>query len=1002
LKSVKHILQILAALSFIELAFNAPVLLTSRDDSIHWDMPVVAFENDEDIGCVVDKYWTRLTVLNPDKTVRSVISTGYASTIAPDGFSEVALDDRYVYLLDKVKSKNGTSVISERVLKYDLDGQYVSTEYDDTGSSHDARGYIRSLKVYDGNLFILKTHGDSAYVLSIVDGIAVEVMRCSFPGSPIRHATYQPEISAVTASTMNGKAFLFRDGVTEEVRLSDRTSIISNMVIMPDGVRYILDQKNGLLVRQAPDLSETVVCRSDAVWLWYNAPSGSFNHLFLCDDADNTVTSISLPYHRQSVSTSAGQPFNHLVKWYLTWFSLIVLALVLLYYLSLFIVRTVKHRIPTRKAEEDLHRNGLLSPAVLYGKPALFIITSFLITGILLSVSSYRIMLDHAVSSTFNIASSISSISGETIGDAVKMLDSPDDYGSRDYISVCNFCETFCSGEDNTGFDLLFDLYRLNPDTGNLYYVIDHAALNALGTEILQKRLENFGLNSYFKSVTAGEHQSFKLRTGKGLGTYCALAPIYDSFGQVTGAVLVFSDLDAVKTHSKEAVLTILLRAFSLLSVLIMLFVELKLIREFLKVRKLRFISEGRKVTICEGHRELRIVTRLPFYLLVPFIAPYARQLAIESGINGDPGMLAALPLSIYGLLMVFGGMFMSIFTKRNPGRSINIGSVVTLAVGALLLFNHLYFKNYSVLVAALSVLGLTSALTIAACKSIRLFDIRPDKRYSKLVYTNMEPPVYASMGAVLGSLVYDSLGFAAVIAVFALVCIAAIILSKLFIAPDINIAVCEEKDEVRENRMMNVRYFMRMDVIGLVLFVAVPAGFLMQYTSFMLPMFNEKLGNTVLLVGFLTLMTKILPIPVSPNIIFSMKEKSVSSSVVVSLSALALAFFAFALRPTMVCLAVMLFVLGIFHPVIQTLIERYQIESAKKYGINPSDANGIFTMASCVGDFAGPLCLAAMMVISDSAVGVISGSVSVLCILGVLLTFRKKSLLSIFSSRER
>lgn len=118
MKSAKYILQISAALSFIELVFNAPVLLTSHDSSISWNMPVMAFENDEGVGCVVDNYWTRLTVLNPDKTVRSVISTEYASSVAPDVFSEVAMDDRYIYLLDKVKSKNGTSVMSERVLKF--------------------------------------------------------------------------------------------------------------------------------------------------------------------------------------------------------------------------------------------------------------------------------------------------------------------------------------------------------------------------------------------------------------------------------------------------------------------------------------------------------------------------------------------------------------------------------------------------------------------------------------------------------------------------------------------------------------------------------------------------------------------------------------------------------------------------------------------------------------------------------------------------------------------
>jgi len=274
---------------------------------------------------------------------------------------------------------------------------------------------------------------------------------------------------------------------------------------------------------------------------------------------------------------------------------------------------------------------------------------------------------------------------------------------------------------------------------------------------------------------------------------------------------------------------------------------------------------------------------------------------------------------------------------------------------------------------------------------------MKPDRRYSKLIFTNMEPPIYASIGAALGSLVYESMGFAAVIAVLVMVCIATIVLSKLFIASDINITVTDRKIQTIANGKMNMRYIMRPDVIVFILFAVVPVGFLTQYTSFMLPMFNESLGNTVLMVGLLTLMTKLLPIPISPNIIMSLKEKSTARSVIICYTTIALAFFAFAFRPTMTCFAVLLFVLGVFNPVFSTMIERFEIESAKTSGIIPSDMSGIFAMASSVGDFAGPICIAAMMAIGESATGLISGTICVLCIASILIVFRKTSLKQIF-----
>lgn len=977
-------------ISLIVLIFNAPLLFSSHEKSVSWLMPETACENDEGVCCVVDKYLTQLTVLNPDLTVRAMIAAKFSSSISPDSFANIAIDDKYIYILDMVRSQNGTSIESERILKYDFDGRYVATVYTDTETDHDFQGNIRNIMVYNGILYVLKAHGETAMVFRIDDGAAKEIIRRDFSGSPIQLVSYQPEINTMTVSTMNGKSFVFDGTTCEEVMLADTTALIANVVVMNDGSRYVLDRTNGLLVKQEADGAEHIVCHTNAIRLWHNAPSGTIRHLFLCDEGGNSVTSVSVADHKLSVTTEVTRSAKHLFRWRLTLCALVVFAIALLYYLTIVVVRLVRNRLATRDAERQMRDDGVLSPVALYGKPALFVILSFLVTGLLLSVAAYRITMDYATTTTNNIASSISSISSEALGESLKRLDAADDYGNADFKMVYGFCQALCAGNNNDGFDLLFDLIRLDGDS--LYYVFDHSAMNVLGSAIPQSRLNALGLGALADSIARGQILSHKFRTSSGQGIYAVAAPIYDASHAVVGAVAVINDLDAVGEHAKEDVLTLLLRVFSLLSFIIMLFVELKLIREFMKVRSERFAAAGKKVTICEGHRELRIITRLPFYLLVPFIAPYSRQMAIASGMAGDPSMLAALPLSIYGLLMAVGNLFLSIITKKNPGRSINIASAATLVVAAIFLVNHLYFKSYYLLIVAFSLFGLMAAVNLSACKAIRLFDLKPDKRYRKLVFTNMEAPIYASIGAALGSLAYESMGFVAVIGLLALACIAAIVLSKLFVADDINITSVAKKT-ANGNKKVNLRYFMRIDVIGFILFVNIPASFLMQYTSFVLPMFNANLGNTILMVGFLTLMTKLLPIPISPNIIMSMKEKSVTTSGIISLTALALAFFAFALQPNMMSLALMLFVLGIFHSVLFTLVERFQIESAKASGVIPSDVNGVFATALCVGDFAGPLCLAAMMAIGDSATGIISGAFCLLCIVGLLLTSRKRGM---------
>jgi len=987
-RTINYILLTIAGIAFIVLLFNTQLISTQQGKGIEWNAPTCAIENDEGVMCVVDDNWTKMTILNPDKTIRATITTDFASTISPDVIAEIAMDSGHVYFSDLILSANGTSLKSERVMQYNLDGEYIATLYTDSGPDQKIKGNINCVKVYRDTVYIVKKAGDTATVIALVDGTERVTMRCKFGGNPIRFATYQPEIRAVTASTMNGKFFVFRNGIARQVKTSDTTAYITSAVELPDESRYILDASNGVLILQNRDGDEQKICQTDAMYIYYNAHSHKAEHVYICDQSESTVTSISVKGQKQHVIRSAEWPKRHIAIWYTTLGCAVVIALVLLYYLTRFTLFSIRRMITEH--DERAKESAVLSPATLYGKPALFIITAFAITGALVSMAYYRDTIKTATANTSNIANAISTISDKTIGDKVKNLDTADDFGNEEYREVSEFCSALCEERKGEGFDLLFDIIRVDSVTGNLSYVFDHSMMYLLGTPIPQKRIVRQGSDTVINDVLKGQHKLFRLRSDMGPGYVAAFAPIYDSAHTVTGVIVVINDLNAISSHAKENILAILLRAFTLLVVLLMLYVEIKLLTEFIKLRREKNLAAGHKVTICEGHRTIRIFSRIPFYMLVPFIAPYSREIAIESGMVYDAGMLAAIPMSLYGLVMAVGTMFAGHAISKNPTWAMYAANAIYIASAIALLANHLYMRNYYLLVAIFVLMGIAAAITITSVKGMRLNDLKPSKRYSKLVFTNMEPPIYASVGAAAGALLYDSIGVTAVVVAICIVCLACIMISWLFMSDDLN-SEKRNKEAAKGAAKSNLRYFLRWDVITCLLFVSIPASFINQYTSYMLPMFNESLGYTVLVVAFLTLLTKLLPILISPNLIMILREKSFVLSSAISLGAIALVMFAFALKPTMICFALMLLVMGAFFPVMTTLTEKFQVDSAKSSGVVASDVNGAFAMCVSVGDFAGPVCLAAMMTIGNSAVGWISGGVCVVCIGALIVGGRRR-----------
>lgn len=984
-KMVDRILLGVAGLAFVVVILNVQFVGLRQGEEIRWRMPVCAIENGEGVMCVVDDNWSKMTILNKDRTIRATIDADFGSTILPDMISDVAMDSGHVYFTDMVLSENGTSVKAERVLRYSLDGEYEATLYDDSGEGRSKGVTIKGVKVWGDTVYIVKTGGDSVTVTALTDSAERVTKRCRFEGSVIRHATYQPEIDAVCASTMNGLMYVVRGGRMERVTTSDTTAYISSMMETEDGERYILDANNGVMIWQNREGEERRVCRTDAMYICSNVHEGRAERIFLCDQTESTVTMISVEGQEQTVMRSAEWPRGHFALWIVTMVCAALVVVALLYYMIRFVMFAIRRQISGREEESG---DGVLSPSALYGKPAIFIVAAFAVTGALMSAAYYREIIERAEANTWNMANAISAISGETIGDKVKRLDTADDFGNDDYREVNDICSALCEERRGEGFDMLFDIYRIDSVTGRLSYVTDHMMINLTGTPIPQKRLVRQGAAEVIEAVRAGEQKLFTVRTGRGPGFVASLAPIYDHRGDVAGVIVVINDLNAISSHVREEILSILLRALTLLTVLLMLYAEGRLLMEFVKVRKKRNAAAGGKVTICEGHRTIRIFSRVPFYMLVPFIAPYSREMAEEASMGYDAGIMAAIPMSLYGLVMATGTVFAGFAVNKNPRHSMYAANVMYIISAVALLANHLYLKNYYLLVGIFVLMGIAAAVTITAVKGMRLRDMKPDKRYGKLVFNNMEPPIYASVGAAVGALLYDWIGIGAVVVAICIVCVACMFISYLFMGDDL-------KRETREHAGNSgvarpyVRYFLRADVMACLLLVCIPASFVNQYTSFMLPMYNESLGYTVLVVALLTLMTKLLPILISPNVTAALVEKGFANSASIALGAMGVVMFVFALKPTMICFALLLLVLGTFLPVITTIGERFQVDSARTAGVNAEEVNGAFAMCVSVGDFAGPVCIAAMMAMGNSAVGWISGGACVVCIVGLMIAKR-------------
>lgn len=995
-KRIKYILLIIAALSLVELLFNASILFDSNREGVRFNMPVFAVENDEGNICVVDVDWTNMTILNPDHSIRATIQSNHTSQNLPDLFSYVSMDERFIYITDRLLSDNGMYVKGERILKYNLDGEYLSTLYADTFETVAVSGKISSTTLYEGCLFMVKADGDSVNVecINLEDG---KCSVCTRVAASVKDVYYQPEVKVLTYCTKDGRCFEYSNGESKRIMLSDTSASIARVVHTKDDSRFILDTKNNVLVRQDSDLTETVVCETSSNGLWLNSPTDEARHLFLCDEAKSVVTSIGINDGKAHTFSSAEWPTSHIFWWYLTLICILLLSLIVVYFVILFIIHGVK------KSDDS----DQMSPANLYGKPAFFIFISFIVTGLMFSISYYQARIDKAVSDMASIASSISEMSkgdpvnhSYSLGDAVKRVDSPDDYGNDDYNHIRFLCNSICAQNSDLGFfDVQFDVFRYDRQTDKVTYVYDHSMLNLVGAPLQMETVRSQGADTCVTKVLKGENTHFLFETGRGAGVLLVFSPIYDSEGDIVGYIQIVNDFDAISQHTIQDIMHILLRIFTMLSVVLMAFVELKLLFGIVRLRKERFAAAGHPVTICEGHRPMRVLGKIPFFIFVPFIAPYSKELAVESGIFGDPMMLAALPLSFNGFIATVASPFISMLTKRNPGRYQILSNLLYVLTAVIFLLNHLYFRNYYVVLALMGLIGFASILSNGSLKNIRFFDLKPDERFSKVIFTNMEPPIGAAIGAALGALLYDWVGIKGALIVLAVVGLLGALFSRLFIASDINISKADaarrvsanDNPKAKNNVKSYLRYLLSLEVLACMLCVCIPLGFIGQFTSYVLPMFNENLGYAVLVVGFLTLLTRLLPLMFSSSIVTALKDKRIEISFGICFAAIAAVLFLFALRQTIICFALTIIIIEVIFPILKTLIDKFQIGSAKRAGVNPSDMNGFFEITMSVGTFVGPLCFAALISVSYSAVGWISGLVCVACAVAMFFLSLKK-----------
>jgi len=938
--------------------------------------------NDSRQIAVVDNLATRVVLVSNKNKVEGIIKNSSLSTYSPEYIESVAMDDNYIYILDIDKSEKGSTTNGYRVLVYDYDCKYVKTLISDDYHQSESSMRIKSLNCSKNAIYAtFSDTNDKAqvYIANISDGTIEDVRKFNCGNHDVYDINYIADYDVLTVLTTDGYVYSWNNNQPYYQEFTNEDYFFTCAIADSDNCLYIVDHN-----------SRTLSLYYNDEWLMVKEGINGIDfvlkdYLFVSmDNLGNTISVYDFANDEKNIIENPQLKLSSILFNCLIWLASVYIAVSVLFILCSFIKKIIKLVKEENNFISSNVNDGIITASSIYG-PIFMIAMICLFTSILvLGTYVYNQNMDDRKASVYNSAYTLSQMSKIELGNTLKQLNSQIDYNSDSYNKVIETVQAVCMSNvsQDGATDLNYIIYRFFNDSSYAMIVDEPygdyrfgTLINTTGniTKVISDGIAATKNGIFFKGIST---------ISEGVDVYAVFAPIYDSDNNIVGTIAPILLLSSVSNTISENLLIKFLELFTLVIGLTMVIAEVKFLKELYAIQKRKRLSED-KTTLIEIDRSLKIFSRIPGSICCLFITLLGSRVLTNLGIESNATLLA-LPLTVSSLSLTLACSFGALVYKYKPKKYIRLGLLIELVSAAILVFS-LFNNNYVILIVGSFLSGLGSGVCKTAVNTIRLSGRKINHRYSMMVFCNMETGIATAISGSLGSVFRNFFGDSGVLMVFIISCLVALIINEYFVGNDINIEKVIDKEsgikeKLYQNFMKQLSFAKQPTIIMAALLMVLPFEVLRLFQTFAMPLINEYYGYPDVFIGIITFIIEIAILFFVPLLKRLTRHFNGLTWLIPLYLVLSLGLLIFALDNKMLTFVIVLVLVSIVYPIVDSAALEEFINRSNDLGLNANDTQIYKTCAAAIGSNLGPTLLSFMLIAGSGLFGLSWSIILLIC----------------------
>lgn len=950
--------------------------------SIQLNGPTVVDSNNQ-ITAVVDTESHRALILNADGDMTGVVSC--ATVDSPfDVITDVCISNGLVYLSGAKLEPDSDAITKERVATYDKGGNFrgVVFEIASEGSSPEIKALNR---VPDGVVVIYEklfsedreTLVDTL-VFDLIGADGVSEIGTDKPGDV---AVFDAAIAADDADDEDGYIYatlsargMLGDGESDYDLEVHAGHVFTAIDIDENGILYACDDETGALWTIAKD---SLNANKLVDGTGYHSVHENGGVISLCNTEANTVVlcdaSGTITSEFAEVKPSIGLSARMLVVWASALY-LVGLALVLG-------IRKLRRQIRAGKTEGF----GPMFAAVA-------IVMAIAVAIGNLSFASYQKMLDlraseiNMLADYLEVSSSELSEALETVKDrdALRKLGGDLPGAGYDFVKAAVTVEMMAQSAQFNGIGIYCTLYC--KDDKGIFYLHGSAAEYVMGTSA--RGVEESGLQDAFEGAGAASGELLRGRTLRDATQYRLVTiPTVDGKG-VAGVIEIGSKVRSFESSIAGDLAQRILGLLVMVLVVYLAYSELRACG--------RCLFSYRKRQQEDGARAAAMLTR-PFTLAITMLASIdsvmtvliARDLLTQAGMD-DTTPLLAVPAVMLGVGLILGqGLYAITGSRVGLRRLVAVGALIMMAC-ACITGAAVASGIFWLYCAAKLVMSVPFGMLYSLGYSLPRLATDGEMRVRAISGVRHTDTSAAALGTVLGGYAAQMLDNVWVYALVAVACLPVILMAVNLLPRGMQPLEKLAQPDSSDGHMLS--FVKTPIVLGIALFIVLPATLAAGYASFLFPLFSSDLGLSKAGINNIFVLGQLVVYVCIDSIDRLSGRHGLWKAIMLAVALLGAVFLLFAVNTTIAWSIAVIALVGLFGKTAEGW-KIIWLKAAGEAGVPIGRATSAMFATRSLALIVQPFILGALLGASDSFAVIVIGLICAVCAGLFFLVTRRSSL---------